>query len=86
MFYIALLLRTGEDSCNSERPKYDSLVYYFTYLQFDPTCLLCQNLFLISKVAEKRVAFNPLSGCLSGSMGWSGRLVSAFAARVPTKQ
>lgn len=86
MFYTALLLRAGEDNCSSERPKYDSLIYYFTCLQFDPTCLLCQNLFLISKVAEKSVEFIPSSGCLSGSMGWSGTLVSAFAACVPTKQ
>lgn len=44
-----------ENKFNSERPKYDTLVYYFTCLQFDPTCLLCENLFLISKAAEKKI-------------------------------
>lgn len=43
-----------ENEFNSERPKYDTLVYYFTCSQFDPTCLLCENFFPISKVAEKK--------------------------------
>lgn len=47
------MLCTIENKFNSVRPKYDTLVYYFSCLQFDPTCLLCKNLFLISKVVKK---------------------------------
>lgn len=69
-FYVALLLCTTENKFNSERPKYDTLVCYFTCLQFDPTHLLCENLFLISKAAEKKKSkFVYLPGCLSGESG-----------------
>lgn len=63
MSYIALLLCTIEGKFNSERPGYDTLVYFFACFQFDPACLLCENLFLNSKVADKNSKVIYLAVC-----------------------
>jgi len=83
-FYIALLLCTMKNKLHSETLNYDTLVYYFTCLQFDPTSLLCENSLLISKVAEKNIKVHS-SGCSSGKVDWTGMLVNAFTLCVPTK-
>lgn len=65
-----------EGKFNSERARYDTLVYFFTCFQFDPMCLLCEDLFLNVKVADKNSKFIYVAVCQEK---WTElELVSAF--------